>query len=152
MSKLPKLAIAIALCLALSVDAWGALNLAWQDNSTGETGFILERQLNGGAFAVLTAAIAANLISYSDGTAIGSTVSDNVYCYRIKAFDAIQESGYSNTACATIPKIKQAPNAATGLTLNNQPSPKVPNVVTGLTLGGNPASKTPNAVTGLVVK
>lgn len=108
-----KLIVILVLCFATA--AYGQANLNWQDNATNEDGFILERQLNGGAFTVLAAAIAANLVSYNDGTATGSTVSDNVYCYRVKAFNTAGQSAFSNTACKTIPKIITIPNAPSGL-------------------------------------
>jgi len=78
--------------------------LNWVDNSTGETGQVLERKLNSGAYSVLMASLAADLTSYVDSTVQRST-SPNTYTYRLKAIAVVngqtQESGYSNEACIT---------------------------------------------------
>ncbi len=97
-----------------------APTITWQDNSDNETGFVLERQLNGGPFTAISM-IARDVVSYTDATAVGSTLLDNVYCYRVKAFNEVGESVYSNVGCITIPKIP-AP----------APSPTIPAMPTGL--------------------
>jgi len=107
--------LVLVLSLFLTNSVFGQANLTWVDNSTDETGFVLERQLNAGAFVVLASALAANLVSYTDGTAVGSTAQANTYCYRVKAFNATGPSAYSNTACKTFPKLPTAPNAPSGL-------------------------------------
>lgn len=85
-----------------------ALLLTWNDNNTSEDGFVLDRQINGGVWTVLAASIGANVVSYSDATAVGSTSTNMTYCYRIKAFRGeIEQSPYSNVACKTIPKIRK---------------------------------------------
>jgi len=107
--------LALLLFMLLPASVLGQANLTWIDNSTDETGFVLERQLNAGPFTVLASALAANLISYSDLTATASTAQANTYCYRVKAFNATGPSAYTNTACKTFPKIPTAPNAPSGL-------------------------------------
>lgn len=95
----------VALALALpAASAVAQITLTWDDNSTDETGFKIERSDNGGAFAQITTVI-ANTSTYTDTTVTGG----NVYSYRVRAYNSIGDSDYTNTAT----------NAATILT---QPS------------------------------
>ncbi len=80
--------------------------LMWVDNSNNESGFKVQRQLNGSAFAdVATLATAANAVQVTDTTLVGSTSMDNVYCYRIYAFNSAGSSAFTNTACKTVVKL-----------------------------------------------
>jgi len=88
----------------------------WQDNSSNETGFVLERKLNSGAYAALVVGgLGSNITSYTDSTVSRSAV-DNTYFYRVKAVNAIGDSPYSNEACITFAALLP-PNAPSGLTL-----------------------------------
>ena len=80
--------------------------LTWQDSSANEDGFIIERSEIGpvtSAFEVIDT-VTANDTSYTD-----LNVSDTTsYKYRVKAFNSLAESGYSNevtikTLLSTIP-------------------------------------------------
>lgn len=75
-----------------------AVALAWTDNSSGETAFVLERSTDGANFSTL-ATLAANATSHSDFTAAAATT----YHYRIKAMAGSASSAYSNTATLTTP-------------------------------------------------
>ncbi len=57
----------------------GQITLYWQDNDNKETGFRIEREVNGGGFALLTTE-AIDSTSYLDNT----TSADNTYQYRIR--------------------------------------------------------------------
>lgn len=84
--------------------------LTWTDNSTDESGFVLERKQDGGAYAVLVAAVAANLTAFTDSTVKRGSV-PTTYTYRIKAYrdsDKAQ-SAYSNEACITFAATAPAP-------------------------------------------
>jgi fibronectin type 3 domain-containing protein len=70
-----------------------SVNLAWTDNASNETGFDIERSPDGVGFAQI-GTTAANVTSYADTTAISGTA----YYYRVAAFNAAGNSGYSNTA------------------------------------------------------
>src|SRR5205085_2032344 len=74
-----------------------AIDLAWNDNSTNETGFTLERSTDGATWTVVTSALAAGATSYHDTALSASTA----YSYRMKATNAAGSSPYSNTATAT---------------------------------------------------
>ena len=72
----------------------GSLYLTWQDTSTNEDGFKIERLVAGLVDTTLTAPKAAN--SYTDSALLAGTV----YCYRVQAFNSAGYSGPSNQACA----------------------------------------------------
>jgi transcriptional regulator CtsR/regulation of enolase protein 1 (concanavalin A-like superfamily) len=86
---------------ALSATAFSAaqVDLSWSDNSSNETGFLLERKTGSGGTYAQIAALSANVISYSDTTAVDSTI----YFYRIRATNANGNSSYSNEATVTTP-------------------------------------------------
>jgi titin len=85
------------------------VDLAWTDNSGNETGFKIERSLNGGAFAQV-ATVGANVTTYADTGVSGG----NTYTYRVRASNAYGDSGYTATAAATTPL--PPPAAPTSLT------------------------------------
>lgn len=71
----------------------GSLTLNWTDNDNNETGFLIERSVNGSAF-VQIAQVGANV-----GTYVNSGLNKNsTYAYRVRAFNANGNSAYSNTA------------------------------------------------------
>jgi hypothetical protein len=74
------------------------IDLAWTDNSGNETGFKVERNAAGGAWAEV-ATPAANSIACTDPGLAPSTS----YSYRIRAYNASGNSAYSNTAAASTP-------------------------------------------------
>ncbi len=75
------------------------LTLSWQDMSTNESGFAVERKLGTAGTYGQIATVAANTTSYQN-TAL---VSGSQYCYRVKAFNSTQSSAYSNEDCQTAP-------------------------------------------------
>ena len=72
------------------------LELSWQDTATNELGFGIEQSLDGLAFASL-GTTASNLTTFS-ARELRSGIR---YYYRVRAFNAIGESGYSNTNYAS---------------------------------------------------
>lgn len=75
------------------------INLTWTDNSTNETGFIIERSVgNNTSYSVLTT-VGAGQNSYSDSSGLQQ---NTTYYYRVKATNAGGDSGYSNEANAII--------------------------------------------------
>ena len=76
------------------------VRLSWTDNSTNETGFIIERAVNGGAFVSLSSVGAhgsTGAMTFNDNT----VVTGNTYAYQVKAVNGATSSGYSNTASVT---------------------------------------------------
>ena len=76
------------------------IDLSWQDNSSNETGFQVERSRAGGAFSLI-ATTPANATTYSNTSGLAP---NKLYSYRVRAVNAAGNSAYSNTASATTPK------------------------------------------------
>ena len=68
------------------------VDLAWQDNSTNETGFRVQRRLDGTGDWVVVGTTAANTTIFSD---VGLTPG-TPYHYRVQAFNDTQSSFFSN--------------------------------------------------------
>ena len=95
----------LALCAWLSSAAVAnQLTISWDDNSTDELGFKIERSVDGVNFASI-ANVAANVRNFSDQTVSASAT----YWYRVKAYDGTRESASSNVATATVPLGAVAP-------------------------------------------
>ena len=73
------------------------INLTWQDNSSDETGFLIERKTGAGGIWAQIGTAAANATSYIDNGLAGNTT----YYYRVEATGAGGASCYSNEASAT---------------------------------------------------
>ena len=88
----------------------GRVFLQWIDNATNETGFVLERAANGGAFTQIFAPAArtgTGSASYTDTTVVSGTS----YEYRIKAVSTVlpASSAYSNTVSIGVASPVAAP-------------------------------------------
>jgi len=86
------------------------IDLSWQDNADNERGFVIERSLTGTRFAPI-AKVGADQTTYSDTNVEGSTT----YWYRVKAFNKVGYSDYSNIARATTPACPGVPAAPSDL-------------------------------------
>ncbi len=84
------------------------INLSWADNATNETGYYVER-CQGATCSNFTQidVLGANATSYNNTGLTANTT----YNYRVRAYNASGNSGYSNTAGATT-------QAATGNTMH----------------------------------
>jgi hypothetical protein len=89
--------------LLLVIGAWhveaigGQLTLNWVDTSAGELETSLERSPGiVGTFAVI-ATTAPGVTTYTDFAVSDATT----YCYRVRAFNSVAFSQYSNAACRT---------------------------------------------------
>jgi hypothetical protein len=109
--------------LTATAQAGPQVALAWTDNADNETGFVIERAVNGGAFAQL-ATPAANAVAYIDSAVLaGST-----YAYRVRAVNSGGPSDWSNTATVAVPLPPlAAPSNLTGIALRvgNGPNTRV---------------------------
>ncbi|MFA6054863.1 MAG: S8 family serine peptidase [Thermodesulfovibrionales bacterium] len=93
--------------LSASAISKSRIDLSWQDNSSNETGFKIERKKASDASYIIIAEVGSNVTSYSDtGLSAGTK-----YSYRIKAYNSSGESSYSNEASATT---KQASSGGGG--------------------------------------
>jgi hypothetical protein len=104
----------VALALAASVWLFGATNhfirLTWTASvSSNVTQYNVYRATSAsgtcGTFSQIGVTPAATL-TYDDATAVQGTP----YCYKVLAFNGVDESGDSNVAQATIPFPPQAPS------------------------------------------
>jgi transcriptional regulator CtsR len=73
-----------------------AIELAWEDNSTDETGFKIERKKSGGSYSQI-ATVDENDTTY---TASG-LINDTKYYFRVRAYNDAGYSDYSNEVSAT---------------------------------------------------
>jgi hypothetical protein len=89
------LLVLIVLTLPRDVQAISAV-LSWQDNSQNESGFRIERQVDGGAWA-LVATVKTNVVKRTVTLEAGKTT-----CFRIIALSAAGNSAPSNTTCAAV--------------------------------------------------
>lgn len=90
------LVVVLGLCAAAGSAAAAQLLVSWKDASANEDGFKIERN-QGTASFVQIAVVARNTTSYTDAT----LQANSVYCYRVRAYNAVGNSAYTNTACAT---------------------------------------------------
>lgn len=106
--------------LAATAISSSRIALTWQDNSTNEDGFKIERKTgSGGTYSQIgTVGPIAGSGSggyYEDATVAASTT----YCYRVKAYNSVGDSGYSNENCVTTPAPPCAtPTVTTGSATN----------------------------------
>lgn len=102
--------------LAASAPSASQVNLSWSD-STGETGYLIERSLNGVTWAAL-ASVGANVTSYSN---VGLTGGYG-YAYRVRAQNA---GGYSDASGSVVGTTRPATVAVS----TASPSPTQVNLV-----------------------
>ena len=84
--------------LAATAASSSQINLSWTDNSSNETGFSIE-SCKGPTCTnfVQIATVGANVTTYSNTNLKANTT----YRYRVRAYNAAGNSGYSNIATAT---------------------------------------------------
>lgn len=82
--------------LAATAQSSDAIMLTWDDNSSNETGFIIERKKAGGSYTRI-ATLDANTTTYTDYRLTNNTK----YYYRVQAYNSFGDSDYSNEENAT---------------------------------------------------
>jgi FtsP/CotA-like multicopper oxidase with cupredoxin domain/fibronectin type 3 domain-containing protein len=103
--------------LAATLSFGPVITLNWQNNATNQTGFSIERSVNGGVFSVI-GTVAANVFTFTDNTGAPATT----YAYRVAATNAQGSSLYSNTVQVVVPA---PPAAPTNLTVTLLSGPRV---------------------------
>lgn len=84
------------------------VNLAWTNNASNATGFVVQRSADGGTTWVTLATTAANVTTYQDATAAAGAT----YSYRVYATGSASNSDFSNVASATtVPAAPASPTA-----------------------------------------
>jgi fibronectin type 3 domain-containing protein len=98
--------------LAATAVGQNRIDLTWADNSSGETGFRIERKAGPDGSFALIATVGANVTRYySTGLQAGTA-----YTYRLRAFNAVGESENSNEATAATDPEPAPPAAPSNLT------------------------------------
>jgi len=101
--------------LTAALQAGPQILLTWLDNATNETGFVVERSDNGGAFVQIAApGLRTNTgsVTYTDtAVAVGNT-----YQYRVNAVNAAGPSAYSGVVTVSITTAPALPAAPSNLT------------------------------------
>lgn len=82
--------------LTASAVSSSSINLSWTDNSSDETGFIVQRSTDGATWTQI-ANLGSNVSSFSSTSLSPSTT----YSYRVYAYNSIGNSNLSNVATAT---------------------------------------------------
>jgi FtsP/CotA-like multicopper oxidase with cupredoxin domain len=88
------------------------VRLNFRDNALNETGFMVERSVNGGAFSLLVTLgprVDRGGVTYMDGVQAATT-----YSYRVYALNGPSPSGASNTVTVTVPSAPAAPSNFNG--------------------------------------
>ena len=85
------------------------MDLTWQDNTSAESGYVLERSLSSSSGFEQVASLGANVTAFRDE----GLVPETTYFYRLQAVDANGHSDYSNVAGAsTLPLLFSNPDLA----------------------------------------
>lgn len=99
--------------LVATAQAGPKVQLTWKDNSKDETGFVVQRSVNGGAYANLVT-LPVNTTSYAD-TAVASP---NSYTYRVIAINGAGQSAPSNISGVTLGALPAAPTNVAAVVSN----------------------------------
>ncbi len=138
--------LVLSFCGALCARG-ASVALSWQDNSSNETSFRIERAEGLTAPFSFLASVATNSTAYRDE----DVVAGRTYRYRVQAGNAAGFSGYSNTAQATVATPGALPNGipsnvtaqAEGTLANVSARGKVTNgadtLIPGLVVANGPA-------------
>ena len=94
------------------------IDLGWADNANNEDGFRIERSTDGTNFTEI-AALPANSTAYS----AASLASGTLYFFRVRAYNAVGNSNYSNSAFATT--LSAPPAAPSNLTATGVSSTQI---------------------------
>ena len=92
--------------LTATVVSSSQINLAWMDNSSNETGFIIERKIDNGAYEQIST-VPENAITFADT----GLIANKTYTYRVQAYNDAGNSAYSNeTEATTAENTPEAPS------------------------------------------
>src|SRR5262245_61698970 len=111
----------------------GQLTLTWNDNSTNENGFAIQRKLGTNGTYTQIATVGTNTTSYVDtGLTTGAS-----YCYKVDSFNAAGTSPFSNESCGIVPT---STNFTLGVTKSGTGGGTVSSSPAGINCGGTCAA------------
>ena len=95
------------------------VKLNWNDSSTNESGFKIDRKEGTGSWSVNFASVATDIETYTDA----AVTAGSTYTYRVYSYNSVGPSlGYSNPITVTIPTAVTLPTltstAVSGITIN----------------------------------
>jgi peptidyl-Asp metalloendopeptidase len=93
--------------------AFDRVQLGWTDNASDETGFVVQRAVNGGTYADRIT-LGSNVAAFTDSGVSGNTS----YSYRVRAYNSAGASAYSNAVTVLTPAAPPAPVAPTPAALS----------------------------------
>lgn len=103
--------------------------LNWEDNSSNETGFSIQRSTNGVDFTFVNN-LTANVLTYTDNSVAPNTT----YYYRVFAFNMVEDSDFSNVVQVNTGTASLNEENADGIRC--YPNPSKDNIMlNGLTIG-----------------
>jgi hypothetical protein len=85
--------------------------LSWTDNSSNETGFVIQRSSNGNSWSQV-GTVGAGVTTYTDN----GVSKRKTYYYRVYAYNSFGNSAYSNTVKVVTPNVGVGAHAAAGTT------------------------------------
>jgi hypothetical protein len=91
--------------LRVTAASCSEVDLLWEDNSSDEQGFRVERKEGAAGPWTLIASVGENVVSYRDSGLSANTT----YAYRVWAFNAAGDSGKTNEANTTTPACSSTP-------------------------------------------
>jgi hypothetical protein len=131
-ATVPKLIPTAPQSLVASASSPTQVNLIWQDTSTTEDGFQIERRGGSSAEFSQIGVIASNATSYTDTTVQSNTA----YAYRVRAFNSTGTSSYTAEASVVTPSV--TPALSIGTTELPEATVNVPYSRTLIANGGRP--------------
>jgi subtilase family serine protease len=120
----------------------GWVLVTWKNNSTNDSGFLIERSINNGSWSFL-GAVGANVTFFDDTSASKA----NSYSYRVAAYNSMGDSAYSNATASV------KPTAIPTVAVVSSPATSAATVKATVTTAaaGEPALSTSGASTQQVV-
>ncbi len=101
--------------LAVQGATSNSVSIGWNDNSTNETGFHVQRSSDGVNFALI-ATLGAGTRSFVDVTVLARSS----YYYRVRAFNSAGASAYSSAVSVTTPDTASVPAAPSSISAVNK--------------------------------
>lgn len=111
--------VAAPTILAVTYVGYDEVGLSWQDNATGETGYVLERSDVVNTDFVEIAQLPSNSTAHADQTVLPGLT----YFYRVKAMEGAASSAYSNEAIVVTSTTATGSALLNGQTVRISPNP-----------------------------